>query len=543
MAQIMRSWLLIVLIAAVICALVAMNRAIAEQKEEPGRRQTSGGNGNRTKTIWILWLQGWNDATPWLVREVRRSWETLNREWRVVALDACTLGSYLDAGPGSALGRMMDPSAGVPMAALSDMVRLALLSQHGGVWADATLLCMRPLDEWVYDSLLPCGFWMYHGRDYGDGPASWFIVSIKHSYIVQTWARACFEYWKRRDYRGQPLDYFRMDATFADLRNTDLEFERQWRLVPYLWCEAFGQAHMLAGKTELPCSEETRYLLRHSPPHVLKLSHHTLHLALERSAMYEAIAASRLIQMTMPPRESDAAVSHTRHAQWPAADTSVRAELPDPLPRRICVVADCGCNESIRTIAELCKAYGGIVPLVYDKCGLCSAVPEGVFCRPLRNVGRDLGVFVWFASRYYHVIPDSTVVYLTAGNMKKHNRAARLEAMFQGRVGTAGVIGDAASFSLGEYDGVSLRRADPPNFRGWYERIIGPWDPSRPGTCWNALLRTSGMHIRARPRTTYINVLAELALADGLEVGHFVERCAHDLFLSSRIGNELPVES
>ena len=152
-------------------------------------------------------------------------------------------------------------------------------------------------------------------------------------------------------------------------------------------------------------------------------------------------------------------------------------------------------------------------------------------------MGRDLGAFAWFASRYYHVIPESTAVYLTAGNMKKHNRAARLDAMLQGRVDTAGLIGDAGGFSLSEYDGVSLRRADPPNFRGWYERSIGPWDPSRPGTCWNALLRTSGMHIRARPRTTYINVLAELALADGLEVGHFVERCAHDLFLSARVGD------
>lgn len=529
--------LLIVLIAVAICAVVAMwtgadGRRRCEQRGDPRLPPVAG-----RKTIWILWLQGWNDDTPWLVWEVRRSWETFNREWRVVALDAGTLGSYVDTAPGSPLGQMMDTSAGVPMPALSDMARLTLLSQHGGVWADATLLCMRPLDEWVYDSILPCGFWMYHGRDYGDGPASWFIVSIRQSYVVRAWARACLEYWKLRDYKGQPHDYFWMDATFADLRRTDCEFDRQWRLVPYLWCEAFGQAHMLAGKTDVACSDETRCLLRHSPPHVLKLSRHVSHLAPQRSAMYEAVEASRAIRSAMPLREFEAALSHTRHAPWSMADTSARAELPDPLPQQICVVADCGCNESIATIAELCRLRGGIVPLVYDKCGFCSAVPEGVFCRPLRNVGRDLGVFVWFASRYYHVIPDSTVVYLTAGNMKKHNRAARLDAMLQGRVDTAGLIGDAGGFSLSEYDGVSLRRADPPNFRGWYERIIGPWDPSRPGTCWNALLRTSGVHIRARPRTTYINVLAELALADGLEVGHFVERCAHDLFLSARVGD------
>jgi hypothetical protein len=47
--------------------------------------------------------------------------------------------------------------------AKSDIIRLHLLAQHGGVWADATVLCLQPLDHWLYDMLAPARFWMYHG--------------------------------------------------------------------------------------------------------------------------------------------------------------------------------------------------------------------------------------------------------------------------------------------------------------------------------------------------------------------------------------------
>ena len=50
----------------------------------------------------------------------------------------------------------------------------------GGVWADATMLCMQPLDNWVYEKVEPAGMWMYHGPGAGMpkeiGPEIWFIV-------------------------------------------------------------------------------------------------------------------------------------------------------------------------------------------------------------------------------------------------------------------------------------------------------------------------------------------------------------------------------
>ena len=485
-------------------------------------------------TIWILWMQGWNENTPWLVWEVRRSWEGFNHNWRVVALDANTLSEYVDMSSGSALNLMSDFNSGVPIAVYSDMVRLALLSAHGGVWADATMLCMTPLDEWVYDSLLPCGLWMYHGRDRGNGLASWFIISIRQSYIIQAWARECFNYWKIRGYKGVPHDYFWMDLIFNNLYQSDREFERQWKLVPYLWADSFGQAHLFAGKTDHSCTQEMEKLLLYSPPHAIKLSRHVKGASdgpngFEHTCLVQAVSASRKRRKLLPSVESLAALSSTRHTQWQLGE-SVNFELPK-LPDKIVVVADCGCKESIDKVVELCSNHG-IMPLVYDKCGFCTLVPNGVFCRPLRNVGRDLGTFLWFVSRYYNLIPDSTIMYFTAGNMKKHNRADRLDSLFNRRTVSAGRLGDQENFKLDKYDGVILRQADQPNFRLWYEKYVGSWDPEKPGVCFNALIRTTGKQIRMRPRTTYINVYNELSLADGLESVHFVERCIHALFIS-----------
>ncbi|NDA98044.1 MAG: hypothetical protein EBY31_02415, partial [Flavobacteriia bacterium] len=171
----------------------------------------------KKKSIWLLWMQGWNDQTPWVVREVRRSWEAFNRDWDVVALDAESLGTYLDISEGAGLGKMIQN--GVPIQAVSDAIRLSLLHEHGGVWADATMLCLRPLDDWVYEAILPCGFWMYHGRNRGEGPASWFMISTHHSYIAKTWNEASQAAWEKAGFKNLATnDYYWMDGLFAELQ-------------------------------------------------------------------------------------------------------------------------------------------------------------------------------------------------------------------------------------------------------------------------------------------------------------------------------------
>ena len=158
--------------------------------------------------------------------------------------------------------------------AKSDIIRLALLNKYGGVWADATLLCMKPLDSWIQDAIQASGFWMYHGTgggmDIQHGPASWFIVSVAGSPIISKWKAGCDAYWKERQSTG---NYFWMDGIFKDLYETDIEFKSEWDRVPYLSCEDKGQAHMFADGAWKENTNEIKQILDESPPHVLKLWH------------------------------------------------------------------------------------------------------------------------------------------------------------------------------------------------------------------------------------------------------------------------------
>ena len=211
--------------------------------------------------VWLLWLDGW-DSAPWMVKEVALSYERHNPGWSVVRLDSQNLKQYLDI-------PYID-NVNIEAPAKSDIVRLFLLAKHGGVWADATMLCFAPLDSWIHESLMPVQFFMYHGRDGGKGPASWFIISSNESYIIQKWKQAAEAYWSGR---VKMHNYFWMDELFASLMQTDEHFLTQWHQVPYLYCEAEGQAAMLADKVQ-GNSVHLKQLLVTNPPYVLKLSHH-----------------------------------------------------------------------------------------------------------------------------------------------------------------------------------------------------------------------------------------------------------------------------
>jgi mannosyltransferase OCH1-like enzyme len=216
------------------------------------------------KTVWLLWLQGWENA-PWLPQQVKTSWEIQNPGWTIQLVSEENLKTFLPE-----LDYVYRDT--ITPQAKSDIIRLSLLSQYGGVWADASLLCMKPLDSWVYDAIQPSGIWMYHGNganmDIRSGPASWFIVSVKNSYIITKWKNACDSYWQTRSSTG---NYFWMDYLFKELYETDPEFKQDWDRVPYIFCEDKGQSHIFSDGSWKDNTPELKELINTTPPHVMKL--------------------------------------------------------------------------------------------------------------------------------------------------------------------------------------------------------------------------------------------------------------------------------
>jgi hypothetical protein len=218
------------------------------------------------KTIWMLWFQGWQEA-PWLVKRAAQSWMIHNPGWDIKFLSFENITDYVRD---EKLNR-----SDITLQAKSDIIRLNLLQKYGGVWADATLLCMQPLDNWIGKLIIPSGFWMHHGNGTGmsilEGPCSWFMVSRKDSVISRKWKEACNQFWDGIKI-GTNINYFWMDELFKELLLRDPEFGSYWNRVPYVSCELYGGSHCLkyhrnfVGNSRLL---KTTFLKR--PPFVIKL--------------------------------------------------------------------------------------------------------------------------------------------------------------------------------------------------------------------------------------------------------------------------------
>ncbi|MBE9188817.1 hypothetical protein IQ230_00240 [Gloeocapsopsis crepidinum LEGE 06123] len=221
------------------------------------------------KTIWLLWLQGWENV-PWLVEQVAESWEINNPQWNIKHVTLDNIHKYVND-----IDYIYDKSKNISPQHKADIIRLSLLKNYGGVWADATMLCMQPLSTWVEEAVKPAGLWMYHGHGAGmsgkNGPAIWLIISEKNSLMISKWKSACDEYWRNRT---EADSYFWFDGLFRKLFESDVEFKNKWKLAPHLYSELKGQAHSLARHNRMMMitnNQDVKMILQEKPPYALKL--------------------------------------------------------------------------------------------------------------------------------------------------------------------------------------------------------------------------------------------------------------------------------
>ena len=112
---------------------------------------------------------------------------------------------------------------------LSDLIRVNLLEKYGGVWADATLFCNRPLNDWLYKYINHEIFMFKYPVD-NIRSASWFIYSCKDNYLITSLYRrlidsldTCNEY-----------PYFIFHYLFNTLYDTDIKIQTIWNNMPTL---------------------------------------------------------------------------------------------------------------------------------------------------------------------------------------------------------------------------------------------------------------------------------------------------------------------
>ncbi len=221
------------------------------------------------RVVWLLWLQGWASA-PWLAQQVVASWRFYNPGWEVRLVDSANISLAVDI---SYLGAQH-----IAAPAKSDVARVSLLAQHGGVWADASMLCLAPLDGWIDEAAAPGGMFMYHSG-VSEAPCSWFIAARADSYVMRAWRNATDAFWARTN--TTQYAYFWMDQLFMGLLKSDAVFASEWAKVPFSDCtKPNGAPATLHGRHGLPIDAPLLQVFITAPPNTVKLSIHGSPLSL-----------------------------------------------------------------------------------------------------------------------------------------------------------------------------------------------------------------------------------------------------------------------
>jgi len=174
------------------------------------------------KTIWSCWFQG-REAAPHLVKRCFSSWERENPGWHFRCLDAVSIERYID------LKGIVDfQSQTLTAASFSDILRILLLHEFGGIWVDATLFCNRPLDEWL-PSAMTEGFFAFAAPAPDRLLSSWFLSAVPNHYLISNWCRRTIEYWSNRP---KAQDYFWFHHLFGNMCNADETAAKAWSRVP-----------------------------------------------------------------------------------------------------------------------------------------------------------------------------------------------------------------------------------------------------------------------------------------------------------------------
>lgn len=172
--------------------------------------------------IWTYWHQGWENA-PSIVERCLDSWIRLNPDYEVCALDRITLLERAGFPAG------IDPArSDLTVQKLSALGRLALLSQYGGVWADATVMCTRPLSDWLPE-YLEGEFFAFRSPGPDRMISNWFIAAESHSVILRRLYRAFSQYYadNRFSNQGTRLGNLLLDH-FGRRWNRDPESSTRW---------------------------------------------------------------------------------------------------------------------------------------------------------------------------------------------------------------------------------------------------------------------------------------------------------------------------
>ncbi len=237
--------------------------------------------------VWICWLSGLETAPP-LVKVCVESIYRNSNGHPVHLITAQNYSKYVTL-PDYILAKF--EAGNIGMAHFSDILRVSLLANHGGLWLDATIFCAKPLPEpYFQQPLFTC---RSEPHDIGcvsmDQWTTFCLGGWKGSSLFLALQSFFFLYWKEESYA---VDYLFFDSAILLSRDLTPGVQGQLNDVPLNNLHRNDLILRFADPWEYGCLED----LLASDTVLFKLGYREPHFLAERTVNGKMTVYSAFIQ-------------------------------------------------------------------------------------------------------------------------------------------------------------------------------------------------------------------------------------------------------
>lgn len=158
-----------------------------------------------SKIIWVFWWQGYQDA-PLLVKKCIDSIKEHSSGFDVIIVDENNWKSYASI-PDYIIEKLKNKK--ISLTHFSDILRMSLIAEHGGLWLDATIFVTENIPEKYFEYPFYSIKYETSSSKITKGRWTGFCQAGQKGSVLQSYCRdVFFEYWKKNN---MLIDYFLID--------------------------------------------------------------------------------------------------------------------------------------------------------------------------------------------------------------------------------------------------------------------------------------------------------------------------------------------
>lgn len=159
------------------------------------------------KKIWTFW----DGERPSFINKCINSWRKYNPDYEIIVLNKKNIHEYLP-------NLDMNLKHVDDIRHFSDIIRIHILAEHGGIWSDASIICYGSYD-WIIEDIETnttqlAGFWIQNSLEDSPSIENWFFAAPPNSIMVNDWKDALMEsqnYDTKEEYINKLKENYNLD--------------------------------------------------------------------------------------------------------------------------------------------------------------------------------------------------------------------------------------------------------------------------------------------------------------------------------------------